>query len=89
MMLDFSALLYPQAPSLGLPCVFTYGMACHDMAWPRPSIRLKRRAYSSHLMCRQRATRNQAAMRTAHLVLVALVEDKMSLQSLEDLLCHI
>jgi len=59
------------------------GMACHDMAWPRPSIRWKRGACSSHLMCRQRATRNQVAMRAAYLVLMALREDKMSLQSLE------
>jgi len=30
-------------------------------------------------MCRQRATRNRAAMRAAYLVLMALGEDKMSL----------
>ena len=64
-------------------------MACHDMTWPRLSIRWKRGAYSSHLMCRQRATRNRAAMRAAYLVLMALGEDKMSLQSLECLLCHV
>ncbi len=64
------------------------GMACQDMAWPRLSIRWKRGAYSSHLMCRQRATRNRAAMRAAYLVLMALGEDKMSLLSLECLLCH-
>jgi hypothetical protein len=66
-----------------------HGMACHDMTWPRLSIRWKRGAYSSHLMCRQRATRNRAAMRAAYLVLMALGEDKMSLQSLECLLCHV
>ena len=38
---------------------------------------------------RQRATRNRAAMRAAYLVLMALGEDKMSLQSLECLLCHV
>jgi len=65
------------------------GMACHDMTWPRPPIRWKRGAYSSHLMCRQRATRNRAAMRAAYLILMALGEDKMSLQSLEYLFCHI
>ncbi len=65
------------------------GMACHDMTWPRPSIRWKRGAYSSHLMCRQRVTCNRAAMRAAYLVLMALGEDKMSLQSLECLLCHV
>ena len=64
------------------------GMACQDMAWPRPSIRWKRGACSSHLMCRQRATRNRVAMRAACLVLMALGEDKMSLQFLEFLLCH-
>ena len=66
-----------------------HGMARHDMTWPRLSIRWKRGAYSSHLMCRQRATRNRAAMRAAYLVLMALGEDKMSLQSLECLLCHV
>jgi len=65
------------------------GMACHDITWPHPSIRWKRGGYSSHLMCRQRATRNRAAMRAAYLVLMALGEDKMSLQSLECLLCHV
>ena len=65
------------------------GMACHDMTWPRLSIRWKRGAYSSHLMCRQRATHNRAAMRAAYLVLMALGEDKMSLQFLECLLCHV
>ena len=60
-----------------------HGMACHDMTWPRLSIRWKWGAYSSHLMCRQRATRNQVAMRAAYLVLTALGEEKMSLQSLE------
>ena len=48
-----------------------HGMACHDMTWPRLSIRWKRGAYSSHLMCRQRATRNRAAMRAAYLVMMA------------------
>ena len=66
-----------------------HGMACHDMTWLRPSLRWKRGAYSSHLMCRQRVTRNRAAMRAAYLVMMALDEDKMSLQSLEFLLCHI
>ena len=66
-----------------------HGMACHDMTWPRLSNRWKRGAYSSHLMCRQRAIRNRAAMRAAYLVLMALGEDKMSLQSLECLLCHV
>ncbi len=65
------------------------GMTCQDMAWLRPSIRWKRGAYSSHLMCRLRATRNRAAMRAAYLVPMALGEDKMSLQSLECLLCHV
>ena len=63
-----------------------HGMACHDMTWPRLSIRWKRGAYSSHLLCRQRATRKRAAMRTAYLVVMALGEDKMSLQYLEFLL---
>jgi len=40
-------------------------------------------------MCHQRATRNRAAMRAAYLIMMALGEDKMSLQSLEFLLCHI
>ena len=66
-----------------------HGMACHDMTWPRPSIRWNRGSYSSHLMCRQRATRNQSAMRAAYLVLMVLGEDKMSLQFLEYLLCHV
>ncbi len=66
-----------------------HGMAYHDMTWPHPSIRWKRGAYSSHLMCRQRATRNRAAMRAAYLIMMALGEDEMSLQSLEFLLCHI
>jgi len=60
-----------------------YGMACHDMTWPHPSIKWKRGACSSHLMRRRRATRNRVAMRAAHLVMMALGEDKMSLQSLE------
>jgi len=38
---------------------------------------------------RQRATRNRAALRAAYLVMMALGEDKMSLQSLEFLLCHV
>jgi len=59
------------------------------MAWPHPSIRWKRGAYSSHLMCRHGATRNRAAMRAAYLVLMVLGEDKMSLQSLECLLCRV
>ena len=58
------------------------------MAWPRPSLRWKRGARSSHLMCRQRVTRNRVAMRAACLVLMALGEGKMSLQFLEFLLCH-
>ena len=66
-----------------------HGMACHDMTWPRLSIGWKRGAYSSHLMCCQRATRNRAAMRAAYLGMMALDEDKMSLQSLEFLLCHV
>ena len=53
-----------------------HGMACHDMTWPRPSIRWKRGGYSSHLMCRQRGNRNRAAMRAAYLVLMALSEGK-------------
>ena len=93
MMIAFSALLYPQvyqSPSLGLPFVFAvWGMACHDMAWPRPSVRWEWGACSSHLMCRQRAAHNRVAMRAAYLVLMALGEEKMSLQSLEDLLCRI
>ena len=40
-------------------------------------------------MCRQRAARSRVAMRAAYLVLMVLGEDRMSLQSLEFLLCHI
>ncbi len=88
MIFAFSALLYPQAPSLGLPCVFVVWPA---MIWLGRVLQLDGSggACSSHLMCRQRATRNQVAMRAAYLILMALGEDKMSLQSLEYLLCHI
>ncbi len=37
----------------------------------------------------QRANHNRVAMRAAYLVMMALGEDKMSLQSLEFLLCHV
>ena len=89
MIFAFSALQIPTSTFMRV-VLSIHGMACHDMTWPRPSIRWKRGAYFSHLMCRQRATRNpRAAMRAAYLNLMALGEDKVSLQSLECLLCHV
>ena len=87
MILPFSAPIFTSSFIRVALCIC--GMTCQDMAWLRPSIRWKRGAYSSHLMCRLRATRNRAAMRAAYLVPMALGEDKMSLQSLECLLCHV
>jgi hypothetical protein len=40
-------------------------------------------------VCRQRATHNQAAMRAASLVVMALGENSCPSLSWEDLLCHI
>ena len=88
MIFAFSALQYPQAPLLGSSCVFTVWPA---MIWLGRVLRLDGSGGPVPVTCfvHQRATHNQVAMRAAYLVMMALGEDKMSLQSLEFLLCHV
>jgi hypothetical protein len=55
-------------------CSMGYGRPWYGLA---PSfILMETGACASHLVCRQRASRNRAAMRAAYLVVMALGEDK-------------